>query len=117
MHDHTLEEYIIRKAQWTRRTFDLVHWDGHERAFRRLPRFSRHGMAKLLHGLVNTNRQNSLFYDTSKLCPICHEEEEILQHVFTCPHHNAAKHRQDRLEELFTDLNKAGTPIPIVQAI
>jgi len=117
LHDQSLVDYIMRKACWPRQTFDMIHWDGHERAFKRLPRFSRHSMAKLLHGLVNTNRQNKLFYGTSASCPICHSTEETLQHVFTCMHPSAVEHRQARLSELLNDLTKAGTPDPIVQAV
>jgi len=35
--DKALEAYIMRKANWDRRVFNLVYWDAHERAFRRLP--------------------------------------------------------------------------------
>ena len=90
----------MRKACWTRQTFDMIHWDGHERAFKRLPRFSHHSMAKLLHGLVNTNRQNKLFYGIPASCPICHSMEETLQHVFTCMHPSAVEHRQARLRPI-----------------
>jgi len=97
--------------------FALVHWDGHERAFRHLPRFTRHGVAKLIHGLVNTNRQNHLLYGNSSLCPICQLEDETLPHVFTCSHPNAVANRQKRLDELYKDLETSGTPTKLIQAI
>jgi hypothetical protein len=74
-------------------------------------------MAKLLHGLVNTNRQNHLFYGTSSHCPICKSSEETLRHVFTCSHPTSVANRQTRLEELCKDLETAKTPPPIIQAI
>jgi hypothetical protein len=113
----SIKAHIMKKARWTKRTFDLVHWDAHERAFRRLPRYSQHSMAKLVHGLVNTNRQNHLYYGQSFSCPICQGPEETLLHVFTCPNSEAAAYRLLRLDELYTDLLKANTPPPILAAI
>jgi hypothetical protein len=51
--------------------FDLVHWDAHEQAFKRLHQYHQHSTAKLIHGFVITNRQNNLYYGTTPKCPIC----------------------------------------------
>jgi hypothetical protein len=40
-----------------------------------------------------------------------------LVHVFTCSHPSATYHRQTRLAELCRDLDTAGTPLPVVQAV
>jgi hypothetical protein len=91
----------MRKSGWDKRIFDLVQWDAHEKAFKRLPRFHQHSTSKLLHNLVNTNQQNHLFYGTSSLCPICQHAEETLQHVFTCNHSSVSALRTLCLDKMF----------------
>jgi hypothetical protein len=117
LHNTPIVDHIIRKAKWTTQIFDSIHWDAYERAFQRLLRFYQYSTAKLCHGLVNTNRQNQLYYGQSPPCPICSQEEETLVHVFTCSHPSATYHRQTRLAELCKDLDTAGTPLPVVQAV
>lgn len=70
LHEKNLEIYIMRKTKWSRQTFLKVHWEAHEKAFHRLHRYCQHSTAKLIHGLVNTNRQNFLYHRQSPLCPI-----------------------------------------------
>ena len=67
-HGSSIEEHILKKTKWTRRVFNLVHWDAHERAFRCLSRGRQYSTAKIIHQLVNTNRQNQLYYGHSPLC-------------------------------------------------
>jgi hypothetical protein len=117
LHNTPIVDHIIRKAKWTPQIFDSIHWDAYERAFQRLLRFYQYSTAKLCHGLVNTNRQNQLYYGQSPLCPICSQEEETLVHVFTCSHPSAMCHHKTRLAELCKDLDTAGTPLPVVQAV
>jgi len=100
LHSGPIESHIMRKANWSPQVFRKVHWDAHERAFRRLHRYAQHSTAKLVHGLVNTNRQNHLYYGHSSLCPICNSEEETLSHVFSCAAPAAANHRLKSLEDL-----------------
>jgi ribonuclease HI len=47
MHTAPIEEHIMRKAGWDRQVFNLVHWDTHEKSFKRLPRYSRHSTSKI----------------------------------------------------------------------
>jgi hypothetical protein len=82
-----------------------------------LHHYCRHSTAKLLHGLVNTNRQNFLYYQQSPLCPICQQVEETLQHVFTCSHHDAVNNRQASLDDLERTLHSIDTPQTIIAAI
>ena len=46
LHNNAIEEYIIKKAKWNRSAFQLVHWAGHKRALKRLPRFHQHSTEK-----------------------------------------------------------------------
>jgi len=117
LHSGPIESHIMRKANWSPQVFRKVHWDAHERAFRRLHRYAQHSTAKLVHGLVNTNRQNHLYYGHSSLCPICNSEEETLSHVFSCAAPAAANHRLKSLEDLRKTLISILTPEPVVAAI
>jgi len=116
-HNKPIEDYIMKKAKWDRRTFLLVHWDAHERAFKRLHRYHQHSTAKLIHGLVNTNQQNLMYYGGDSTCPICKSAEETLLHVFTCPHASAVTTRQQSLQTLLSTLETAHTPSPVLDAI
>lgn len=117
LHEDNLITHLMRKANWTRSTLNKIHWDAHERAFKRLPRYSQHSTAKMIHGLLNTNRQNHIYYGQSPLCPICQLEEETIQHVYTCSHPAAAQFRQNSLEELQQNLRNISTPSPVIEAI
>jgi len=117
IHEENIIAHIIRKAGWSNATFQKVHWESHERAFCRLPRFHQHYTAKLIHGLLNTNRQNHLYYGQSSLCPICQQAEETMQHVFSCPHPDASLHRQQALEDLLKTLRAIQSPNPVIEAI
>jgi len=117
MHTAPIEEHSIRKAGWDRWVFNLVHWDAHEKSFKFLPCYSQHSTSKLLHGLLNTNHQNQLYYGASPLCPICQQVEETLPHVFLCPHPSAVAHRNLRLDKLYQNLEAASTPPLIIDSL
>ena len=117
LHGASIEQHIQTKAKWSRETFLKVHWDAHERAFSRLSRTRQYSTAKLIHNLVNTNKQNSLYYGSTALCPICSEAEESLPHVLTCSHTDAINHREKALGNLKATLQAIATPWPIIDAI
>jgi hypothetical protein len=83
-HSKPIIDYILRKTGWNINTFNKVDWDSHHRAFRRLTRFQRISVTKLVHQLSNTNRQNKLLYDKPDMCPCCGTQEETFQHVLKC---------------------------------
>jgi hypothetical protein len=58
----------------------------------------------MIHSLVNTNRQNNLYYGHTSLCPLCHEVEETPTYVFTCTNPHAVYNRMPCFEELMTAL-------------
>jgi len=117
LHSEPIVDQILQKTKWTRLIFQKVHWDAHECAFCRLPRYSQHSTAKMIHRLVNTNRQNHIYYGKPPLCPICNQEEETLRHVFSCPSLEAVQHHQNRLEDLKKTLTGISTPPPVIEAI
>ena len=84
-----------------------------------VPRFTQHSTAKLIHhGLLNTNRQNNIYYGkNSAWCPICLENEENMEHVLSCQHPTAASHRKECLDCLQQTLNNSHTPTQVIDAI
>ncbi len=78
-HEQPIIDHIKRKTGWTDQVFHSIDWDSHHRAFRRLTRYQRIGMTKIVHNLSYTNRQNNLLYGTS---------ENVLVVVFTRRHLN-----------------------------
>jgi hypothetical protein len=117
MHEKPITEYIQRKAKWSPYVFSLVNWDAHERAFKCLTRQQKISVAKLVHNLVNTNRQNHLYYKTSPLCPICGLAEETLEHVLTCNHPTTRTCCDECLLQLEKDLQQINTPNIVICTI
>jgi len=116
-HSQPLVDYILRKTGWSKSTFNRVDWDSHHRAFRRLTRFQRISTTKLVHNLMNTNRQNNLFYGMSNSCPGCNNHEETLEHVLRCSYGPTVVVRQDGLKQLENRLKTMGTPPPVIKVI
>jgi hypothetical protein len=117
MYNPVLVTHVMRKAGWDQYVFNLVLWDAHERAFRRLPIYSQYSMAKLAHSLINTNWQNWLYYGQVPNCPICNMEEEKVQHVMSCPHQSVVLQCKIGLDKLQAGLVAIGTPQPVTEAI
>lgn len=74
-------------------------------------------IAKLIHNLVNTNKQNNKYYGTSPLCPSCNIEIETMAHVLTCQSPGAAANRAQALSILQADLAAINTPSQVIDAI
>ncbi len=56
LHRNNLVTYLKKKHGWSDATFNTIHWDAHELAFKRQPRHTQIMVAKLIHKLVNTNQ-------------------------------------------------------------
>jgi hypothetical protein len=109
-HEQPLIEHILRKTGWSKEVFNSIDWDAHHRAIRRLSRFQRIGIAKLVHHLSNTNRQNHLLYGTSDQCPGCGTYEETFEHVLRCSFAITTQVRSVALERPYDSLVAIGTP-------
>jgi len=116
-HSQSIIDYILSKTKWTMAVFNRVDWDSHHRAFRRLTRFQRISTTKMVHNLMNTNRQNSLLYGTSNSCPGCAAQEETFEHVIRCQFGLTTIARIDSLSQLENKLKHIGTPLPVIQVI
>lgn len=113
-HNKDFEDHIIKKTQWTKHIFQMVHWDGHEQAFIRLPQFQHHSTDKVVHSLLNTNCQNHLYYGAPNTCPICDQLEETMSHVLTYSHKMAVTCQDVTLKTLETTLKNSYTPVPVI---
>jgi hypothetical protein len=94
----------------------MIDWDSHGLAFRRLSRQRKISTAKLIHQLINTNRQNNLYYGDSPTCPCCKHIEESFLHVLSCSDVSAIAHRSSALSHLLSSLKQIGTPPKIITA-
>jgi hypothetical protein len=94
----------------------MIDWDSHGLAFRRLSRQRKISTAKLIHQLINTNRQNNLYYGDSTTCPCCKQIEESFLHVLSCSAVSAIAHRSSALSHLLSSLKQIGTPPKIITA-
>jgi hypothetical protein len=117
LHRESIISHILKKTKWTQRTFDLVNWEAHGKAFGKLTKAAQFATAKLIHNLANTNRQNNLYYNTTPDCPCCSLTEETFQHVLSCTSSYTVTHRAQALADLVTGLTTAQTPPAIIEAI
>ena len=117
LHRDAITSHILRKTKWTDRIFQLIHWDAHELAFKRLSRSRQISTAKLIHGLVNTNVQNQRYYNKSPLCPCCLTENETFDHVLSCSSEATVSARTIALKELRKNLQQINTPIEVIDAL
>jgi hypothetical protein len=115
-HDDQLQ-YILLKSQWSATVFNKVNWKAHQQAISRMTKFQQIALAKLVHNLANTNRQNFLLYKSTPLCPLCNDYEETFQHVLQCREASASTHRAAQLHTLEIHLINIQTPREIVRAI
>jgi hypothetical protein len=116
-HDKQLRDYILKRTKWSYTKFNLVHWSAHGTAFKRLTRAQQITMAKLIHNLANTNRQNFLYYTTSPLCPGCVMVEETFEHVLRCSLPQTVAYCNLQLNKLVLHLHKIQTPLPVIHAL
>jgi hypothetical protein len=112
-HSEAITNHILKKTIWTTQVFDLVDWDAHERSFKRLTRNQQITTSKIIHQLLmNTNRQNKLYYGSSNLCPCCQLAEETFQHVLHCPAPSSSTHCSKAFKPPNSLLNSSRHPSP-----
>lgn len=116
-HDTCLQECILKCTKWSWRDFHKVNWEAHGTAFNRITGHQQITLAKLIHNLANTNRQNFLYYKSSPLCPGCKAEDETFEHVLRCPLPQTEVYRQQQIAELQIQLFNLQTPQPVIQTI
>ena len=117
LHRNNLVTYLKKKHGWSDATFNTIHWDAHELAFKRQPRHTQIMVAKLIHKLVNTNQQNHRFYGKSPLCPCCQQYVETVSHVLLCSSLGSTETRSTHLKVLQTDLKSINTPKEVIDAL
>jgi len=117
LHSRPLCLHIMKKANISERVFDLINWEAFGTSFRRFTRNRKIHISKLVHQLLNTNKQNNMYYGSSSLCPCCQVEIETFSHVFKCKSPSASHHRTMALESLQKKLKNIHTPENMVIAL
>jgi hypothetical protein len=101
----------------TDREFSQVNWDAHGKAFTSLTRGNQIMVAKLIHNIVNTNQQNSIFYGKSPIWPCCQTANETLPHLLSCQSPGSIEQRDKALITRQKDLRAINTPQEVIDAI
>lgn len=79
------------------------------------PKSTSKSYCKLLHGLLNTNVQNSKYYNDSASCLLCGTAPETLLHVFSSSHSEVTSFHQEQHENFWRQLRSLNTPQLIFQ--
>ena len=74
-------------------------------------------VAKLIYNIVNTKKQNHLFYGKSPLCPCCQSSDESLPHLLSCDSNSTTEHRNKAFLDLQSNLKAINTPMEVVNAM
>jgi len=117
-HDPSLKAHIMKKMKWSEQISLRIDWDSHCRAFRQLPCQRKFSIAKLIHGLANTNRQNHLYYKMSKnLCRGCQREGETFEYVLLCSYSATQLVRHTAMLQFDQALASSGLPSSITKVL
>ena len=117
LHTTGFTDYLKRKHLWTNQAFNEINWDAHESAFSNLARTKQPMMAKIIHGLLNTNHQNNKYYGKPSTCPCCQSQEETLHHLYSCTQEGATDNREKALLKLQCALATIATPDRVIESI
>jgi hypothetical protein len=117
LHSRPLCLHIMKKVNISERVFDLINWEAFSTSFKRLTCNRKIHTSKLVHQLINTNRQNHMYYGSSSLCPCCQEEVEIFPHVLQCKSPSASYQHIVALETLRKNLQSIHTPSNMIAAL
>jgi hypothetical protein len=117
LHSTKLQQHIMKKHSLPLQVFNQIHWDAHEKSFVKLTRHQKIHTCKLIHALVNTNRQNKLYYGTTNICPMCQQTEETFLHVPRCSSEPVSTIHQALLTQLLDSLLSINTPRQILLSI
>ncbi len=117
LHRQALISHIIKRNRWEERTFQMIHWDAHEMAFKHLTRSRQLSTATLKNELANTNVQNHKYYNKSQKCSCCSTMDQTSSHVLSRSSTLSTKHRNQALQEVRKDLQRIYTPLDVIKAL
>jgi hypothetical protein len=81
LHTENSIKHILKKTRWTMAIFNLNDLDVSWYRFKRLTRPTKISMAKVIHQLINTNRQNNLHQGTSIIYVPAANLQKKLSHI------------------------------------
>jgi hypothetical protein len=92
-----IQQYYCEKHEWTRHTFESIHWDVQKKVLTALPAADQTRIVKFVHGWLPTQRRlHREGLATSPRCPLCTALVEDSMHLFACQHPKM-KSVQDKL--------------------
>jgi hypothetical protein len=81
--DGNLQEYLMKKEQWTTHVFNKICWKRNETALRRISKARQGNTAKMCHNLRHTGALHEQWYNEETPCCMCGGHEDW-RHVLTC---------------------------------
>ena len=94
-----LKTYMMEKYKWTQHVFDVIHWDAHGAALKRVNKKRIH-YTKLVFDQLPTNSQANKYDSGLRTCPTCNHPTENRDHILRCSTPAAATWREDFQLEL-----------------
>jgi hypothetical protein len=104
-----LQEYLMKKDQWTMHSFNNICWKRNETASKRIPKAHKASTAKMCHNLRFTGSHHELWYGEAKPCCMC-EHHEDWRHVLTCKSLDAELIGSDSWSKLNNQMDKWSLP-------
>jgi hypothetical protein len=114
-HAEPLRQTICKNNHWTEDQFDMVDWAALNSCLKHYSRSRLLSRCKLLHGLLNTNKQNKKFYKSPTQCPHCCHPSESFWHVMSCNNPAVVTYRSEQQKILWRMLERLHTPTRIIE--
>jgi len=109
-HSAPLRQTKLKRSKWSEDQFDVVNWRALKPCLNTMSRVHQLSYLKLIHGLLNTNKQNYKYCNTSALCPHCKQAPESFLHMTTCLHPEVVTQWKLEQDALRTVLESLKTP-------
>ena len=96
-----LQTYLMSKYNWSQHVFDVINWDAHGAALKKVTKRRIHYI-KMIFDILPTNSQANRYDKGTRTCPTCANEQETRDHILRCNHPEAQTWR-DNLKIELTD--------------
>ena len=104
-----LREYLMAKYHWMTAVFNVIHWEAHGAALKKVNKRRIH-YTKMMFDILPTNSQANKYDKGKRTCPTCDHSTENRDHILRCGHSDAITWRADLKSDLteFYSLRASG---------
>jgi hypothetical protein len=107
--DGDLQEYLMKKEQWTTHSFNNTCWKRNETSTKIISKARQESTAKMCHNFRFTGSRHELWYGEAKMCCTCGQYEDW-RHVLTCKSLDAELISADSWSKLKKQMEKWSLP-------